>query len=464
MADGQTIQGLPPGAVVRPISGLPPGAIVRPVGGQEENQSPDVTPEPTLAQRGMTGLKNLGIGALKSGVSLMSTGDEWARKHLPAFFTNTDMGFGPPANLQHVHEAATPQGTAQKVGYGLGEAAQFLIPGGAEEKAVSLAPAVLRPAARIGAAALSSGLVNKAQGGNFGTGALMGGAGGAIGEGLQKVAPTMAETALRIGKRERAFGREGGSIGRAVLEDTSGVRPETIERTGRETVNQLTPRLEQVLRQSAQPVSMIPARTAIATPMEEAAANEAAGLHGQLSDIHDFLHTGRVSGEPIPENVTPIRALQLKRGLSDEYLGKWSPDVHGKTIAAGRGAYHALREGIHEAVPESAAIDERISNLLPAIRRAESVSREAPFLQRVGGRLRAHTGVLAGGAGLGGLLGYREGGTKGMIEGGLVGLTAPELISSPEGQMAVARMMHGAGTLRPATAAALQLTSRKGGQ
>ena len=33
MADGDQIQGLPPGAIVKPISGLPPGAVVRPIGG-----------------------------------------------------------------------------------------------------------------------------------------------------------------------------------------------------------------------------------------------------------------------------------------------------------------------------------------------------------------------------------------------------------------------------------------------
>jgi hypothetical protein len=43
-----------------------------------------------------------------------------------------------------------------------------------------------------------------------------------------------------------------------------------------------------------------------------------------------------------------------------------------------------------------------------------------------------------------------------MIAGGLTGLIAPELIASPEGQVALARMLYKSNGLRPLVGAGLQ--------
>lgn len=156
-------------------------------------------PPPSMLQTIGTGAEDLAKGLGESAVGLMSTGDEWARKHLPAFFTNTKMGFGPPANLENVHQMATPANTTQAIGKGIGDAAQFMIPGGAEEAAADALPRVFQPLGRIAASSLSAGAVNKAQGGGFGQGARFGGASGTVGEGLRAAAPIAQRAGLALG-------------------------------------------------------------------------------------------------------------------------------------------------------------------------------------------------------------------------------------------------------------------------
>jgi len=140
MADDQQIQGLPPGAQLKPIEGLPPGAELRPVGGTDT--TPPTSPEkPSLLKQAGNFAGDVGKGLGESGVSLMSTGDQFARKHLPAFLTNSNMGFGPPADQQKVEEMSKPANATQAVSAGFGDALTSMIP---VERAVSL----LGPAAK----------------------------------------------------------------------------------------------------------------------------------------------------------------------------------------------------------------------------------------------------------------------------------------------------------------------------
>lgn len=547
--------------------------------GQDAAPAPPETP-PTLGQRAEQFVQQTALPAAENFISGIGAGALHTLYDIgaPAGWLAQKMG-GTENEATKQALFSTPT-TAGKIGRGIEQATEFMAPGPAEEEIAARAPAALKPLVRLGTSALGAGAVNKAQGGSFKTGAAGGAIGSGVGQLAEKAAVPLMETALRVGKRERAFGKAAGSIGKAALEETRGVRPETIERTGREAIANLEPQLTDIVRAASerpnpargllmpppreiplgrfepdvrgelipaarlpqenitgmgtdlsvtgpggrirgvpgrqveqlgstagtvpprlmresyvtsgvrepqdlprsgpgvllrrgnlsegaipplpvQSVSMSPARAAVSGPMGEAAGNEAAGLHQQLADMADFLQRGRVSGEPIPESITPARALQLKRGFSDEYLGKWNPDVHAKTTAAGRQAYRALAEGIHQAAPGSRELDWRISNLIPVVRRAESVGREAPMLERIGGRFARPTGALTG-MGLGGYAGYRETGTpEGAILGGLTGLVAPEVLSSPEGQAALARMFYGAGNLRPLVGAALQTEKKK---
>jgi hypothetical protein len=208
--------------------------------------------------------------------------------------------------------------------------------------------------------------------------------------------------------------------------------------------------------------SLRPARSIIGTSADTASRQNAAALHGQLTDMGDTLSRHFDTGAEIPENVTPRQLLDLKRGFNDQHL-TWNPETHKSALSTGRQAYNALDQELDRTVPESAGLNQRISSLIPVAQRAESISRGAPTLQRAAQRFGAHTGALTLG-GIGGYQGYREGGVPGAIAGGLTGVLAPELIASPEGQMVLARTLNKANGLRPLVGGALQLDRKKGEQ
>ena len=554
-------------------STLPPGWSTS----APQGDAPSAPPKPSMLQKATGAIGDVATGAGKGLLHTISGSDDWMRAHGPAFMTNSNMGFGPPANLEHVKQMATPQGTAQKIGYGGEQVGEFLAPGGLEErgaaKLATLAPKLGKyaaPLAHVLTSAISSGGVNAAQGGSPVTGALMGAGGQVIGQGLKAAAPVIAETALGLPKAARAFGKTPGT---ALLNETRGIRPSTIAASAQERLGQLNPQLEQaadaasvrpapriagflpppreeiplapaptprnpkmspmgfparvnpeepfqlrreggsiedlpfsnphylsgsehpelsgrvtplqnpqqvttrmgiLLRQpemsasipptiESNPVaSLRPARSVISGAMGKAANQNAEGLHGQLGNMLDSLSQRFQTGEPIPENITPRQLLDLKRGFNEENL-RWNPEMHDRALSTGRQAYNALDQELDRTVPESAGLNQRISSLIPVAQRAESISRGAPTLQRAAQRFGAHTGALTLG-GIGGYQGYREGGVPGAIAGGLTGVLAPELIASPEGQMALARTLNKANGLRPLVGGALQLDRKKGEQ
>jgi hypothetical protein len=208
--------------------------------------------------------------------------------------------------------------------------------------------------------------------------------------------------------------------------------------------------------------SLAPARSILSDATAKAGSQNAEGLHRQLGNMQDFLARRFQTGEAIPEDVTPRDLLDLKRGFNEEHL-RWNPEMHDRALSTGRQAYNALDQELDRTVPQAADLNQRISSLIPVAQRAESVSRNAPTLQRAAQRFGAHTGALTLG-GVGGYQGYREGGVPGAIAGGLTGVLAPELIASPEGQMALARTLYKANGLRTLVGSALQLTRPKEGQ
>src|SRR6185437_6811614 len=155
-------------------------------------------------------LGDVGIGALKGLGSDVSNGDA-AIHSIPLVGHLLTPGVTDQARTQ-LRKMVTPTDTAQSVGKGIEQAGEFLIPGLGEEaagaKLTELAPGLGRAAAplgRIAVSALGSGAINKLQGGGFGTGALMGGVAGGVGEGAKFIAPKIAEAGLKITKLDRAY-------------------------------------------------------------------------------------------------------------------------------------------------------------------------------------------------------------------------------------------------------------------
>lgn len=409
------------------------------------------------------GIGDLALGAGRGLYSTMSAPAAFAaeqlQKHpIPGIVVD-------PAKLGQRKQISTPVGTMQSIGKGLEQAGEFMVPGAAEESLASLAPKAIRPLARIGTSALGAGTVNAAQGGSFATGAAMGAGGQAVGQGLKAAAPAVAEKALGIrGKFDRAYNK---TPGLAALQETSGIRPETISRQAGERIGDLSTQTENManavsVTPTGQPrpiASLNPARGEIASAQQTAIRQNAAGTHGQLEKMGDTLSRNFHTGQPIPQDVTPRELLDLRRGFNEEH-GRWNPDIHEQAVGAGRRAYGGLTGEFHRVLPESESLDTRVSNLIPVKNRAQITALGDNPLQKGLARFGAHTGALTLG-GLGAAEGARERGIPGAIVGGLTGVLAPELIASPEGQMLAARTMFRSGALRPVVGLAAQATKRK---
>lgn len=438
-------------------------------GGQSDVQEP---PEPTLIQKMASGAKDLGMGMAKGALSTVSGTDAWARQHMPAFLTNSNMGFGPPANLEHVKQMATPENATQAVGKGIEQVGEFLVPGGAEKglaaKAAEYAPKAA-PAIRMAASALGSGAVNKAQGGSFEGGAAAGAVGGAIGEGLHAIAPRIAESALNIRKLDRAYGKGGGAIGRTILDETTGLSPGSVAESAEERLGELNPKLNQMADQAsvrpqakmASTTSLRPALDVLDKAGQKATTQGERTTLSQLSPMQAHL-TEDVGGGPIGPDVTPRQLLDLKRGFGNEFIHRWNPETMSGVKGMAANTYHQMAQEFNRVVPGAEGINGRISRLIPVAKRAESAELNAPTTQRMFQKIAAPTGALAGALG-GGYTGYEHGGAGGAMLGAGVGLLAPTLLTTPTGEMALSRMLNGMS--KPATKAlvgsGLQMSDRK---
>ena len=433
----------------------------------DQSSASESTPPPSMLQRGLNMAGDVLTGAGKGALHTVSSLDDWMRAHGPAFMTNTNMGFGPPADLEKQRQMATPTNTAQKIGYGGEQAAEFLIPGAGEEagaaKLASMAPKLGKaalPLAKVATSAIGSGLVNKAQGGNFSTGAMMGAGGQVVGQGLKAAAPALAEGALKVRGNQRLFGR---TVGDAILNDTKGIRPETIGKSAQETMSNLGPELDAADQASANAGkrgSLVPARMAVADTINGHTANRAMNTAASIQPVSDFLSQDQLTQLPLAAQQTAPGLRAMKRGLNQDFINNWSLEQPPAQKGAARQAYGMINSQLHDISPETVPIDQRISSLIPVALQGQRVASGAPLAQRVAGRIGAHTGAAAMGIG-GAIEGRREGGTPGMIAGGLAGLIAPELISSPEGQMALARTLNTAKGLKPLIGTAAQFTRKK---
>lgn len=255
-----------------------------------------------------------------------------------------------------------------------------------------------------------------------------------LGHVLGAAAPKIAETAMHIRKADKAFGR---TPGESIINETSGVRPETVAASANTKLGSLNPELNKVVANSNEVANLQPARDVIGSAKSKALKQNSATIHGQLDPLETHLSTDLATGQPIPSFVTPSRLLDLKRGFGEEHT-RWNPETNPTVNNVGRQAYRALDSELDRTVPEAAGLNQRISSLIPVAKRAESTARNADVGQRILGRLAAHTGALTGG-----VAGYHYGG----IPGAIAGTAVPELLSSPTAQMVAARSANAAGGL-----------------
>lgn len=339
--------------------------------------------------------------------------------------------------------ATPPEGIAGSAGYYGGQAAQFLLPGVAEEaaagkigEALAGAPSIVRGAAKLLPGVASTAAVNKLQGGTAEGGAIAGATGGLLGKVAESVAPKLAESALGVRGTQRGFGKTPGA---AAITETSGYRPATLERSASKAIDDIMTPLKQLYSQHPNPVSLSPALQVV----DEA---KRVAYHGQDDDFLDFankleqrLTKDLRSGQPLGQ-VDANRVLAIKQRIGKM---KWNPNTDpGEATKLKMAVYHALDAELDRAVPEGAAMNQRVSSLIEVRRRAGIESRNAGIGQRVLGRFGARTGALIGGTG-GAIYGGKKEGLPGALKYGLLGVVGPELVASPTGQMFISRNIRG---------------------
>ncbi len=408
------------------------------------------------------GASDFGKGLAKGALHTVSAADDWATQHLPAVMT-TPIGQTPNhansvAATQYAQQLATPTNTAQKIGKGVEQAGEFLIPGGLEEgagraiaakyprlastasKLISSSAPELNAVGKIVMSALGAGTVNAVQGGSFGGGAAAGAAGGVLAQGVKAVAPSLAEIAMGTRATDRVAGR---AAGQTLLDETTGINPGNIAKQAFDKSSAYTDTLNSNALQSNVPIDLQPARNVAQSFAKTAAKQNNASNMKEIQELEDQLATHRATGTAIPQVVSADQGLGMKRGV-DALMDSWNPNnkraLSDSAVVAVRSA---MNDELSKAVPDYAALNSKISNLLPVAQRAGATDLNAGVLQRVVGKMAKPTGALVGTI-AGGTGGYEKDGWRGALIGGALGAVLPEVATSPTTIMMGARAANSA--------------------
>lgn len=254
----------------------------------------------------------------------------------------------------------------------------------------------------------------------------------------KNLAPALAETSLGITERMRGSGR---SIGETALRETSSVRPASLAKEAQGKLSNLTSTMESNVNQATaagKVGSTVDAHAALDAVIAKTPRN-ATGIVSKLNELRDKLYLDPANKVT---SFTPTDLLEMKRGIGEE-IKTWPLEwqKNDKVKMAQQRLYGAIDKEIDKLVPGNDALNQTISSLIPVKSQAVRKSLQASTTQRVANRIAVHTGAAALG-GVGSFFGEKAGGTSGAIVGGLAGLIAPEMASSPTARMAIARALY----------------------
>ncbi len=294
--------------------------------------------------------------------------------------------------------------------------------------------------------------------GGVGAGALSAWGARALG---RAVAKGFANSALGTTAKTRAFDT---NPGEAALQETTGVRPSKVAESAGQRMAAITPVKERYVAQS-NPVSLEGPRQILADGQALAARQNNKTLQGELASMQESLSRNFATGEEYPDTVPASDALDLLRGFGNEHVRF----IQGRTSQANdiaKRAWGSLRNAIRENAPETAALDKRTSNLVPArdlAVRADNLAGPVEtgvnrMTRPTGGMIPAiaatiHGGPLAGAATLAGQEALTSPTVKMGIARGLWRGVGGERLSAPDMPMAqIAAPVDASGSLPQAVA------------
>jgi hypothetical protein len=451
---------LPPGATIEDDHGikLPPGATLESGSYQGPMTSTGIAaPQSTDSFSAKDFGTGIAQGAAQTTGGLVSTASRLLHK-IPYIGERLAPETGIRSLEAITEERSKPQNTTQQIGKTGEQIAEWMIPSGAEEKAATLIGRIPRigraaaPIAKLGTTAIESGFRNKVQGGDFATGAEVGVGAGLLGEAGRVIAPKLAERAIRVPSRDIGHGR---TIGQAVLDETSSIRPSAIARQAGAKARVLTRELEAGTH-AATGAGAHGTTDAAHQILDDALANaprNAPSYKEKLESLRGLLDFHSGIG-PQQRVFTPDDVLEMKRGI-DKEISSWDHASRQSVDPLKRKLYRALDSELDRTVPGAEGLNQRISSLIPAQNAASKTAAKPGLIARIG----APTALGLGRAGVGAALGYREGRTtESALVGGIGGLIVPELLRTPGVQMGAARVAASPSTYRALRGIPLQLT------
>jgi hypothetical protein len=270
---------------------------------------------------------------------------------------------------------------------------------------------------------------------------------GGTAAGARALAPEAAESSLGITQAMRGRGR---TIGQAVINETQGVRPQTIMQQSQQRISSITQQMEDAVHAATQQGatgSTQPAHDVLNSALNNLPRN-ARSVSDRLAGLRDLLDLTPVpSGQARRMIHTPDELLEIKRGIGTE-ISTWPPEWQKLPVVkqTQQQIYGAIDSELDRLVPDNAAKNQLISSLIPAKQAAQKLTNAAPLAQRLAHRAAAHTGALAG-SGIGGFLGSQEGATpeerrRNTMLGAAAGFVLPEMLTTPTAQMSGARLLN----------------------
>jgi len=306
----------------------------------------------------------------------------------------------------------TPEGTAQKIGYGAEKLAEFLVPGTASKKLASItgkiAPTVGKGVGIV-SEALGSGAVSSVQtGGDIdeaksavifsGLGSLAAPVASKVASWLnKKVAPRVINSLVKPSNKEFEFGKDAGA---AILDE--GLRSPTMGgllKNVTERKKEVGALIDANLSKVDDVVDVTPALSKLDdlivdanTSGERELAEKYRAIKEGITGVFDPT-TGVKIGEKDLTNLSALEAQQLKTKIGDAVQWYNTP-FEGQTNQARVSVYRAINDIIDTVAPGTKKLNMRYANMLTAqtalMRRMKNIERS-----NLGGLLAN----LAGGAG-----------------------------------------------------------------
>lgn len=397
----------------------------------------------TTTPKSRSKILDVGIGAAKglgstavNTANLISKGLQKAGVPEGTFVTPTQ------EDVVTTQEKLEPEGTAQKIGKGVEQVAEFLTPGLAGIK-VAKAPGVANLTARAGTEALGSGGVTLAQTGDIDeakTGAAIGAAFPVAGKTLdviknEKNAGRLINSLIKTKTADLSFGK---NPGKTVAE--LGVVGNTLEGlaenigTKKKEVGEKIGSLVKLATQQGKKIDLSSAFSTIEEAIKK--AKKAELTNAPLITKLENLKTDLTKGKNL-SNLTPEEAFQLKQDVAELTKFTGNPSDDKAANAALMDIYSNIRNKINTAVggKDILKLNNDYGNLLTAEKAANkrNASLEGQNLLSLGGK------TLAGGTALTTLL--TGGAAMPAVAAGLGVLGIEKAISSPAVRTRLAKWM-----------------------